>query len=287
MLGKSQSHENRFRKLSMEYTFNFNLHHTDLFGQYWKPETVKAVVVLVHGMGEHSSRYTESVVPHLLRHHFAVVGFDLFGHGKSKGKRGHCPSYEALLEAIEYVIKKSKDLFPDKDTFLYGHSLGGNLAVNYVLRKENTLKGVVASSPFLKLAFQPPNWKLVLGKILLGMMPSITLSSEIDEGAISRDPIEVKRYHDDELVHNKISPMFSFPVMAAGEWAIENAEQLKMPVLVLHGTGDRLIDYNGSVEFCKKATSAQLKLYNNGFHELHHDLCKEEFIQDILNWLEN
>jgi len=271
----------------MEKTFNFRLYSTDLFGQIWTPKTVKAVVVLVHGMGEHSSRYKESVVPHLVSHDFAVIGFDLFGHGKTKGKRGHCPSYNALMDVIEYVIEKSMILFPDKATYLYGHSLGGNLAINYVLRRNNTIKGVVASSPFLKLAFQPPKWKVAIGKLLLRTFPSITLSSEIDESAISRDPVEVKRYHDDKLIHDKISPMFSFPVMGAGQWAISNAGKFETPILLLHGTGDRLVDHKGSVEFCEKAKHAQLKLYENGFHELHHDLCKEEFINDILYWLEN
>ena len=271
----------------MESSFYFNLYNTDLYGQYWKPQAVKAVIVLVHGMGEHSSRYKESVVPFLLDKGYAVVAFDLYGHGKSNGKRGHCPSYEALLEAIEFVVKKSNTLFPDKDTYLYGHSLGGNLAINYVLRRNNTIKGVIASSPFLRLAFQPPKWKLILGKLLLKIMPSVTLPSEIEVGAISRDSNEVKYYVEDSLIHDKISPMFSFPVMTAGEWAIQNSQNLKTPMLILQGTGDRIIDYNGTVEFSKNTSLAELRLFEDGYHELHHDLCKEDFIMAILNWLED
>ncbi|RLD29001.1 MAG: alpha/beta hydrolase [Bacteroidetes bacterium] len=270
----------------MENTFKFNLHDTELFGQYWKPQTVEAVIVLVHGMGEHSSRYEQSVILHLINKGFGVVAFDQFGHGRTTGKRGHCPSYEALLETIDYAIKKAEALFPKKAIYLYGHSLGGNLVINYSLTKNHTLKGVIASSPFLRLAFNPPKWKVVFGKLVLKILPSLTLPSELEVEAISRDENEVQKYCDDELVHDKVSPMFIFPVIDAGEWAIVNANKLQVPMLVLHGTGDCIIDYKGSEEFCKNSTNAQLALFDNGYHELHHDLCKEEFIQTILKWLD-
>jgi len=270
----------------MENTFKFNIYNTVLFGQYWKPQTVKAVIVLVHGMGEHSSRYEQFVIPSLIKKGYAVVAFDQFGHGKTKGKRGHCPNYKALLETIDYAINKAEELFPNKPVYLYGHSLGGNLVINYALTKSNSLKGVIASSPFLRLAFNPPKWKMVIGKLLFKILPSLTLPSELEVEAISRDKDEVKKYCDDELVHDKVSPMFTFPVIDAGKWAIENANKLQSPMLVLHGTGDRIIDYKGSEEFCKNTANAQLILFENGYHELHHDLCKEEFMQTILKWLD-
>ncbi len=270
----------------MHNTYKFNLYNTELFGQYWKPQSVKAVIVLVHGMGEHSSRYEQSVVPHLVKNGLAVVAFDLFGHGKTKGKRGDCPSYEALLESIEYTIKKADVLFPDKAIYLYGHSLGGNLVINYTLTKNRVLKGVIATSPFLRLAFNPPKWKVALGKLLLKVLPSLTMPSELEVEAISRDETEVKKYCDDALVHDKVSPMYIFPVIDAGEWAIQNANKLQAPMLVLHGTDDQIIDYKGSEEFCNNTDNAELTLFENGYHELHHDLCKEEFMQTILKWLD-
>jgi alpha-beta hydrolase superfamily lysophospholipase len=269
----------------MQNTFKFNLYNTELFGQYWEPQSVIAVIVLVHGMGEHSSRYEQFVVPHLVKNGFAVVAFDLFGHGKTNGKRGHCPSYKALLELIDYTIEKAEVLFPEKAIYLYGHSLGGNLVINYTLRKAHTLKGVIATSPFLRLAFNPPKWKVAFGKLFLKVLPSLTMPSEIEVEAISRDEDEVKKYCDDALVHDKVSPMYIFPVIDAGEWAMQNTSKLQTKTLVLHGTGDRIIDYKGSEEFCKNTDNAQLALFKNGYHELHHDLCKEEFMQTILKWL--
>jgi len=266
-------------------TYNINIHNTKLFGQYWRPETAKGVIILVHGMGEHSSRYADSVVPELIENSFAVVTYDNFGHGRSEGKRGHCPSYDSLMDSVEEAIAKANSLFPNLPKYLYGHSMGGNLVINYVLRKQHELKGVIATSPFLRLAFQPPKWKMALGKAMLNIWPSITLPSELEVEAISRDANEVKRYEEDLMVHDKVSPMFTFPIMEAGEWAIEHADSLEIPMLLLHGTGDRIIDNKGSVEFDKRAEKAELKLFSGGYHELHHDLCKDEFMQSVLDWL--
>lgn len=270
----------------MGNTFNINLHNSKLHVQYWKPQIVKSVIVLVHGMGEHKLRFEDSVINHLVKSGYAVVAFDLYGHGNSSGKRGHCPSYNALLDVVEKVIEKTRELFYEAPILLYGHSLGGNIVINYTLRRTHNLKGVIASSPFLRLAFQPPKWKVLLGRLMLNIFPSITLPSEIDESAISRDAVEVKRYSEDPLIHGKISPMYLFPVIEAGEWAIKNANKLETPMLILHGTGDKLIDYNGSVEFCKQTENAQLELFQDGYHELHHDYCREEFIETVLKWLD-
>ncbi|WP_055437000.1 alpha/beta hydrolase [Lacinutrix algicola] len=271
----------------MENTFSLKSHNAQLFGQYWKPQIVKAIVVLVHGMGEHSGRYAESVVPYLLKENYAVVAYDQFGHGKTKGKRGNCPSYSALLESLESVIEKAESLFKDLPVYLYGHSLGGNIVLNYALRKQPNIKGVIATSPFLKLAFTPPKWKVNLGRFLFRVLPSITLLSEIEVEAISSIPNEVERYCEDPLVHDKISPMFLFPVIDAGEYALANASKLRIPTFITHGTGDRIIDYKGSIDFSKQSKFATLKLYNNCYHELHHDVCAQEMMQTITKWLNN
>lgn len=267
-------------------TFKFNLNNNNLFGQIWQPEHVKTVLILVHGMGEHSGRYKTSVVPKLIENNIAVIAFDQFGHGLSEGKRGHCPNYESLLNLIEFAIKKGETIFKELPIFLYGHSLGGNLVINYALKRKHNLKGIIATSPFLRLAFQPPKWKMIIGKMLLKIIPSLTLSSELEVAAISRDIKEVEKYTEDKLVHDKVSPMYTFPVIKAGEWAIKNANKLKTPMLVLHGSGDRIIDYKASKEFCENTNKAKLHLFENGYHELHHDICKKDFIEVVIDWLD-
>lgn len=268
-------------------TFNFNLHNTSFFGQYWKSDQPKAVVLLVHGMGEHSSRYADFVVKKLVEQHISVIAFDHFGHGKTEGKRGHNPSFEAVLDSVSTMLEKSKKVFGDIPTFLYGHSMGGNIVLNYVLRRTSNIKGVIATSPFLKLAFEPPKIKLAIGKLLQKIAPSITMGNELNPSDISRDKTEVQKYIDDPLVHNKISPNYSITFIKMGKWAIENAQKLTIPTAIFHGTGDKIIDHKASQEFTDKTNKASIKLYEDAYHELHNDLCKEELMADIIGWINN
>ncbi|PQJ79683.1 alpha/beta hydrolase [Polaribacter porphyrae] len=264
--------------------FNFNIYNTKFYGQTWTANTTKAVVVLVHGMGEHSARY-QHVAQKLTDNNFSVVAFDHFGHGKTAGKRGHNPNFEAVLESVNKTIEKAKKLFPEKPIFLYGHSMGGNVVINYVLKKTSNLNGVIATSPFLQLAFEPPKIKLAVGKLLQKIAPSMTMSNELNANHISRDKTEVDAYINDPLIHNKISPNFSLTFIDTGKWAIENANKLMMPMFLLHGTDDKIIDFKGTQEFANNTNKATLKLYKDGYHELHNDLCKVEMLEDVVNWL--
>ncbi len=270
----------------METTeFKFHLHGCEVFGFHTKPQEIKGVVVLVHGFGEHSGRYKPNVIPSLVSSSLAVVTFDNVGHGKSTGKRGHCPSFEALLDILNEAIEKAVEVYPNLPIFLYGHSMGGNLVLNYAMRRKTKIKGIVATSPYLRLAFQPPKWKMFLGKFMLKIMPSITLPSGLDPKGISRIPEEVEKYKNDPLVHDQVSPMFSFPIMDAGEWAIEYTSKLSIETLLTHGTADQIIDHKATQEFHQNSNNTTLKLYEGGFHELHYDLCSDEMLTAITSWL--
>jgi len=268
-------------------TFHFTVSNTQLFGCYWQPKTTpKAVVILVHGMGEHIGRYEKSVIPYLLKNGYAVVGYDQFGHGKTKGKRGHNPNFDAVLTCVTEVIIKSKKLFNGVPLFLYGHSMGGNVVLNYVLRRKHPFKGVIATSPFLRLAFQPPALKLAIGKLLYKIAPGLTMSNELDANDISRIPEEVLAYVNNPLVHDKISPNYSIKFIETGQWALNHAQDLQVNTLLLHGTGDKIIDHKATKEFADKSNGkASIKLFKDGYHELHNDLCRDEMLSTISNWL--
>ncbi|MCK0191880.1 alpha/beta hydrolase [Arenibacter sp. F20364] len=254
---------------------------------YARPKIVRGAVVLVHGFGEHSGRYQDTVIPRLLEENLAVYCYDNIGHGKSGGKRGHCSSYSALLELLDNVIAKARLLNPNKPIFLYGHSMGGNLVLNYGLRIKSDLAGIVATSPYLKLAFQPPKWKMVLGKAMLKIFPSITMSSGLNPQHISRIDQEVEKYIADPLIHDRVSPMYSFPIIEAGEWAVDNAYKLKTQTLLLHGTGDNIIDYTATEKFHKNSNKTQLHLIEGGYHELHNDVGSKNTLDMIGKWLGN
>jgi acylglycerol lipase len=267
--------------------FEFQVAGKTLHGQYYSPKTTHAVIVLVHGLGEHSKRYEREVVPALLNNSMAVISYDQFGHGQSKGKRGYHPGFSFLLDSIDQMIQKSSELFHEKPVFLYGHSMGGNIAINYSLRRSSILKGLVITSPFLQIAFEPPQWKMAFAKIIDKIMPSLTMPSDLDVTAISRDKDEIAAYQLDPLVHDRVSTGYSLEIMKNGEWAIEHANDLKIPMLLLHGTKDRLTSYVASEEFAKKSGQVQLMLFENAYHELHHDLDKDKALEKIINWIKD
>ena len=266
--------------------FYFDLHQTKFYGQYFQPKTVNAIVVLIHGMGEHSARYEKNVIPFYNKNSIAVLTYDQFGHGKTEGKRGHNPGFNQVLSCVDEMLKKAKDIFGEKPTFLYGHSMGGNVVINYILRNNQNLTGAIVTSPFLRLAFDPPGWKISIGKVLQKIAPSITMGNELELEAISRDKNEVEAYKNDPLVHDRISPNYSVVFMETGEWAINNANRLHIPMLLMHGTGDRLTSYKASKEFAKNAgDQVELKLYEGAYHELHNDINKTEVLEKMISWI--
>jgi alpha-beta hydrolase superfamily lysophospholipase len=269
-------------------TFNWHQDETKLFGQYWKNDSAKAIVAIVHGMGEHSGRYADFVVPQLFAAGYSVIAFDQFGHGLTEGKRGHCPNYEAVLHSVENLLRKSNEyLGSNLPTFLYGHSMGGNVVSNYLLRKESHVKGAIISSPMYRLAFEPPAWKLIAGKLMRNIYPAFQERTGLDASAISRDRAAVEKYINDPLVHDKITVNFSLPFFEAGEYAIENAKAMKVPALLIHGTKDALTDYKGSEDFAQNAgEEVSLKLYTDGYHELHNEPNKEAVLADVITWLD-
>ena len=268
--------------------FFFEYQNYNVYTQYWNAPKANNTVVLIHGMGEHASRYTAYVIPQLISNNYNVIAFDNFGHGKSTGKRGHTPGYEQMLDLIDIVIERATSIFTHSSLFLYGHSMGGNLALNYILRRSHTIKGAIVTSPFLKLAFQPPLWKIILGKGLHKIAPSLTLKSGLDTSHISKDRVEVAKYEKDHLIHDKISPEFSFPVMEAGLWALEHSKNLKIPLFMAHGRADKITDHKASEHFAQMNNDLiTLKLFNDGYHELHNDNEKEVLLESIVKWIKN
>lgn len=254
-------------------------------GSWHLPQAPKGVALLIHGFGEHSGRYEDSVIPFLCRREWAVLTFDLVGHGLSGGKRGDCAGYPQLLELVGAGWKKARDRFPGLPALLYGHSMGGNLAINFVLRGLGRPDALVASSPYLRLAFRPPAWKWWAGRLMLRLYPGITLPAGLDPAGISRDPREVEAYRSDPLVHDRVSPRYSFPILEAGQWALEHARSLAIPTFVAHGTADPIIDPEGSRLLCAHAPACTPYWQEGAYHELHHEKGRQQFFESLGRWL--
>jgi alpha-beta hydrolase superfamily lysophospholipase len=262
--------------------------HDDLtlHGTIYAPMDPKALVVLIHGMGEHFGRYAH-VAEFFTQNGYAFAGMDLRGHGRSQGKRGHTPSYEHLMNDIELLISTIQVDFPELPLFIYGHSMGGNLVLNALIRRALPITAAVISAPYLKLAFEPPKWKTVLGKITAKYLPELTQPTGLDTRALSRDSNVILAYNNDPLVHDKITASFFVNVHFAGPYALEHAAKINVPLLLMHGTEDQLTSHWATQELHKRIPErSELKLWEGFYHELHNESEQKELLSFVTEWLE-
>ncbi|MGQ9493815.1 MAG: lysophospholipase [Anaerolineae bacterium] len=257
-----------------------------LFAQDWLPEgTPRAVVCLVHGLGEHIGRYPH-VAAALNSAGYALLGFDLRGHGHSPGQRGHAPSWDTLLDDIGQFLQDAQQHFPDRALFLYGHSMGGILVLSYALRRKPQLCGAIVTSPLLRTAFQPPAWKLWLGKTLYNLLPAFSLSNELDPRGLSHDQKVVDAYVNDPLVHNRISARLAMDMLWAGEWALEHAAAFPLPLLLMHGVADPICSPEASLEFAARVPGeCTFKLWEGLYHEIHNEPGQQQVFDVMVEWL--
>jgi alpha-beta hydrolase superfamily lysophospholipase len=261
-----------------------------LSGYLWEPkESPRALINLVHGFGEYSERYN-SWAMRFVEKGFAVHAIDNRGHGKSDGKRGHVNKHEEFLNDIDVLIKESKKLYPELPQFIYGHSMGGNIVSNYILKRENNFKGAILSSPWLKLSFTPSTLTIFFARILQKVYPKFTQKSTLDVKGISHDSKVIDAYIKDPLIHEKISAKMFFEIYNAGLWAIANLEKLTIPVLIQHGTGDNITSYKASKEFFEnakeKGKDIEYKEWEGLYHELHNEKEKEQIFEFVHSWIE-
>lgn len=276
--------------MSMTTNQQFTVHgagDVELFAQCWLPaSSPHGLVVLVHGFGEHSDRYCH-LVDALIDGGYTVYGFDHRGHGRSPGKRGHTDRFSDFIEDVQRVVSRSKIDYPDLPLFLFGHSVGGLVALHYALLHPQRLAGVIASAPLLAKPNISP-LVLTIAGLLSRFAPTFALDTRLDPSTISRDPAEVQRYKSDPLVHSKTSARAGAEGMAALEWVQAHAGKLRVPLLLYHGAGDRLVPLEGSRNFFANAGSVDKTFHElpGVFHESHNDLEREALFQIIVAWLD-
>ncbi len=231
----------------------------------------RALVVIVHGLGEHSGRYAH-VAQQLNSWGFAVRAFDLCGHGGSSGAPGSMPDDNRLLDDLATVIDRCRaDLAPGTPLVLLGHSLGGLIAARFVSLKLRALDALVLSSPALDAglnAFQ---------KFLIATLPSIAPNLRVGNGLdatyLSHDPAVVAAYRADPLVHDRICARLARFIGHAGLQTRALAAQWTVPTLLMYAGQDRLVNPAGSRDFAAKAPSAVVD--SHCFEDLYHEIFNE------------
>lgn len=256
-----------------------------IYGKSWESEkNYNKMIIFVHGFGEHLGRY-EHVAAFFAEKGCAFVAIDRRGHGQSEGQRGHFPNLERELDDLAQHLTVAKARFPNVPTFIYGHSQGGNFALNWLLRRHPNVTGTIITSPWIALATAPPKIVVTIGKLLNNILP--TLSTKAAVGTLSRDPEVDKKYAADPLVHGNITLRGANETMEAADWLANYHEKITTPVLLMHGTGDTVTSCSASQAFYENTQkSIDVKWWEGFYHEMHNEPEKVEVLEYIYNWME-
>ncbi len=266
---------------------NFQLSTVDelpLNGRVSLSTNPKGAIVLVHGFREHMGRY-EHFFEFFNQADLHVITIDLRGHGISGGKRANIPSYEHLLGDIHLLTQYAQNEFPGMPLILYGQSMGGNIVANYLIKYAgHPYFSSVITSPWFKLAFEPPRIKIAIGKFIRRIWPSFTQYEPLDSTALSSDEQIGAAFKSDPLINNKVGTELYFSIVENGLWALNNAHRLQTPTLLLHGEADSITSIAATREFAL-LSGHKLLTFSGLKHELHNEIQKEIVLQEILEWI--
>jgi alpha-beta hydrolase superfamily lysophospholipase len=258
---------------------------TELFGRIFPTaQSPRATVVLIHGLGEQSSRYLH-VGASMSRAGFRAAAFDLRGHGRSNGERGFLLRYDDFLDDVASAVSRFRR--PGESFFLYAHSLGGQIAINYILRDKPPLNGAVIASPWIRLAFMPNPLKLFLAGLFRHLVPTFSQEADQDITKLSRDTAFLEALPDRDLNHRRVSARMYFEMLRGARMALDGAERFDVPLLMLHGTHDRVTSFSASEEFFARVKSSDktFTAYPEGLHEMHNEICREEVLKRVSEWM--
>jgi alpha-beta hydrolase superfamily lysophospholipase len=246
----------------------------------------RAAVAMVHGLGEHTGRYA-ALHAQLVDAGFAVGAADLRGFGRSPGLRGHIDRWTDYRADTAAIVALAASLAPGRPLFLFGHSMGGLIVLDYALHRPQGLAGVVASGPALVPAGVRRPLLEAASMLLSVLAPRRTIDLGLDPAGLSSDPAVVADYGTDPLVHGRVSMRWGAEILRTMVATRERAADFALPLLLQHGALDPINAPAGSQAFHDACGHPDhtLKLYPRSRHEVHHDVERRAFERDLLRWL--
>lgn len=262
----------------------------ELYYQSWHPQTAaRAVIVIVHGHGAHSGIFPR-MVEYLNQQDFVVYGFDLRGHGRSPGQRGYINNWAEYRQDLGTFLDLVHQQELDCPLFMIGQSMGGTIALDYLLRASSQslklITGVILLAPALGLSIAP--WKLAIGQWLSSIYPRFTLNAGIDFATASREPEVIVANRQDPFRHGQGTARLATELLKTIDWVNLHGKELQTPLLLLHGKADRVTPCDRSQVFWQHLSLAdkEIHLYPDSYHELHNDTNYLEVFTDIRGWIE-
>jgi alpha-beta hydrolase superfamily lysophospholipase len=259
-----------------------------LRGQRYLPAgSPRATIALAHGMFEHQGRYGY-VVEALLSHGYAVYAIDHRHHGASDGRPGRMTRFDDYVDDFDLLVGQIERELPGTPIVVLGHSMGGLIATRYALRAQGRLAALVLSGPALIVGERLPATQRAFLRWLGWLIPFLRLPPA-PPGTLARDPDVERAFAADPLCHRERTRLdFARKIYIAAEATMPRAAELRLPLLVMHGTDDRLTSPRGSEQFVRAASSSDkdLRLWPDRRHEIFNDLGREEVIAALLSWLD-
>jgi len=260
----------------------------NIYYQGWLPEgEPKAILLVVHGLAEHSGRYG-NIVNHFVPLGYAVYGIDHFGHGKSDGTRVYVKRFDDYTNTLKVYFDKVRGSQPDKPIFLVGHSMGGLIGAVYLLDHQAELAGAVLSGPAVKIPEYVTPFILFMGKMLSALVPKYGLLP-LDANGVSRDPAVVQAYVNDPLVYRgKMTARLAAEMLKAMLTASAQAARITLPIMIVQGSADRLVNPAGAQMLYDAVSSVdkEIKIYDGLYHEVFNEPEHDKVLRDVEIWLE-
>ena len=265
----------------------------NLVWQSWTPASPRGVIVIIHGLAEHSGRYQQTA-EFLSANGWAVYACDLRAHGLSpnppKAGRVHVDRFEDYFRDVDALTGLASEKHREIPLYLLGHSMGGLISIRYALEKPTGLAGAIVSSPALGThpEFQPPLFLKLMVSILSRLAPRLLFASDLDTRAISRDPDVVKAYIDDPLVSQKVSARWYGEITKSMKKAHEGAASLRLPMLLMQSGDDRLVDPDAPGRWSKTTPEGlvELVVWDGLYHEMLNEPEKDRVRSRLLEWLD-
>jgi alpha-beta hydrolase superfamily lysophospholipase len=261
--------------------------NTNIYYQAWLPAgDVKAVLLVVHGLGEHSGRYM-NVVDHFVPLGYAVYALDHIGHGKSDGDREIVAKFDDFTDTLTIYFNMVKDWQKDKPVFLLGHSLGGAIVSYYLLDHQADFKGAIISAPAVKVGDSITPMTITMSKVLSKIAPRMGVLA-LDASMISKDPLVVQAYVNDPLVfHGKTPARIAAEMLSAMQRISAEAGKITLPILIVQGGDDKLVDPAGAQMLIDLVSSRDktLAFYPGMYHEVFNEPNRMGVLKEVETWL--
>jgi acylglycerol lipase len=258
-----------------------------LYRQAWLPDTApKAILLIVHGIAEHSGRYMNPV-NYFVPKGYAVYSFDLRGHGKSDGKRSYIERFSYYLDDLQTFFNLVRTENPNMKIFMVGHSMGSTIALDYALEHQNEMNGLIISGTTLKAGSSINQVSIVMAKILSVLLPKIGVTA-LDSSGISRDKAVVEAYVKDPLNYTgKISARVGAELLKTMTMLQKRLSEITLPILIMQGSQDRISDPSSSKLLFDGVSSKDktMKLYEGFYHEIFNDPDRQHVFADMEAWL--